>query len=129
MFHKIINTCLLVCTAALLCASCWEKRENTVKVPEGIMSEEVFTKVLTDMSLAESAATMNVKNVTVNKTDSVYAFDPLKENNVTKAKFDSAVAFYVNYPELYKKVYENVLVALREMETRRNPAAKDSTAK
>lgn len=123
------NKSLIVLFFLLLGYSCWEKREKAVKVPEGILSEEVFTEVLKDMALAESAATMNIKNVSANKIDSVYAFDPLKENNITKAQFDSAVAFYVNYPELYKKIYENLLVALREMETRRDPATKDSALK
>lgn len=120
---------IVVFISSLLFFSCWEKREETVEIPPGILSEEAFTRVLRDLSLAESAANMNIKNVNVHKMDSVYAFDPLRENNITKMQFDSAVAFYVHHPELYKRVYENVLVALREMETRRNPAKKDSALK
>ena len=113
----------------LLFLSCGKKEAKEVKIPEGILNEETFTKVLTSFALAESAANMNIKSVNLQKVDSAYAFNPLAENNVTQAQYDSAVSFYVRQPELYKKIYENVLVALTEMQVKRNPLAKDTAVK
>lgn len=113
----------------LSCFSCGKKKENAVKIPDGILSEEKFTKVLTDFALAESASSMNIKNVNITKIDSVYAFNPLTENKITKSQYDSAINFYVSHPDLYKKIYENVLVSLSEMQAKRNPLKKDTVSK
>jgi hypothetical protein len=88
---------------------------NDSSVPSGILAKHEFAVVLRDFSLAESAANMNIKDAPVFKIDSVYAFDPLKDNNVTRAQFDSSVAYYCRFPEKYKEVYEEVLRMLGEM--------------
>jgi hypothetical protein len=119
----------LYCACLLLLLSCSKKEAEEVKVPDSVLSEEVFTKVLRDFALAESAANINVKNVPYQKIDSAYAFDPLKENKVTQAQYDSTISFYVRHPDLYKKVYEDVLAALSDLQTKRNPAIRDSTSK
>ena len=119
-------------TFVLFCAllfGCGKKEDTGVKIPGHILSEEVFTKVLTDFALAESAASMNIKNAHFRKIDSTYAFDPLLENKVTQAQYDSTLSFYARQPELYKKVYENVLAALSEIQAKRNTMAKDTGAK
>ena len=72
---------------------------------------------------------MNIKNVPVNKLDTTYAFDPLEENNVRKSLYDSTIQFYAQHPELYKKIYENVLTLLSEMQARRDSLSIDSIAK
>lgn len=113
----------------LLIFACGKNEEKTVEMPPGIMTEDTFAKVLTDFALAESAANLNVKNVVGQKIDSTYAFDPLKENRISQGKYDSTVAFYVSQPQLYKKVYENVLVRLSELQANRNSTPKDSVLK
>lgn len=110
-------------------ASCGGKKEKETTLPPGIMSEETFTRVLTDFALAESASSMNVKNINLQKLDSIYAFDPLNDNGVTREQYDSAVHFYVRHPDLYKKIYENVLAELSEIQLKKDPAKKDTTLK
>lgn len=114
-------------TALLLLASCGDQKQEDPEA-EGIISRETFAKVLTDFALAESAANMNVLNVELQKLDSIYNFNPLIDNGVTKAQYDSAVSYYVRHPELYKEVYEEVLTALSELQANRNPV-KDTAAK
>ncbi len=113
----------------ILFFACGKKQEKEVKIPEGIVSEETFTRVLTDFALAESAANMNIKNTDLQKLDSIYAFDPLRDNGITRSQYDSAIFFYVRHPEVYKRIYENVLVALSEMQAKRNPLVKDTVVK
>jgi hypothetical protein len=104
------------------------EEEKKVEIPSYVLNEEQFTKLLTDYALAESAANLNVKNVALNKTDSVYAFNPLVENNVSKEQYDSTLSFYVHHPLLYKKVYENVLESLTKFQAARE-AKKDQGSK
>lgn len=100
----------------LFCLSCSNKdAEETV--PTNILSIDAFSKVLTDFSLAESAANLNVK--TAAKPDSVYAFNPLTENKVRKTLFDSSLNFYCRHSHLYKKVYEQVLARLKVLESKK----------
>jgi len=120
---------ILLFSLALALVACGKNVEKEVEIPAGILSQEQFTKVLTDFALAESAANMNIKNVIIQKTDSVYAFDPLLENNVRKSQYDSTVFYYTARPELYKKVYEQVLEALSELQAKRNGLKVDSTSK
>lgn len=108
---------------------CGKIEEKQTEIPEGILSEAVFAKVLCDFALAESAANINIHNVSPQKLDSVYAFDPLKENNVRQGQYDSSITFYVSQPQLYKKVYEQALVKLSELQAKRNPANPDSSLK
>lgn len=98
--------------------SCGEK-ENSVVIPENILSKEKYTDLLLSLALAESAANLNVKNVKIEKLDSAYAFNPLKENKVSRAQYDSTASFYSEHPDLYKEVYDEVLKRLSEMESKR----------
>lgn len=117
----------LVCLA-LLFVTC-ESGDETATIPPGILSEEEFARVLTDFSLAEGAANMNVKNLPIQHLDSAYAFDPLKDNNIRQGQYDSTIKHYSTQPELYKRVYEKVLQNLTELEAARNAIKKDSASK
>ena len=125
MYKLIISVSIL----SLLLTTCGKKSGEENQVPPEILSKEVFTKVLTDFALAESAANMNVKNTDLRKLDSVYAFNPLIDNGVTQSQYDSAITYYIAHRELYKEVYENVLVALSELQSNRNPSVKDTSVK
>ena len=112
---KLILNIVLVITT-LFVASCASHQEDEHYVPENILSEEAFTKLIVDFSLAESASNLNVKNLPAEKMDSAYAFDPLEENKISKNQYDSAVSFYSKHPLIYKKIYENVLTTLSKMQ-------------
>lgn len=98
-----------------------------VNIPAYVLPKEKYVKLIVNFSLAESAANLNIKATPIQKVDSVYHFDPLKENGVSKEQYDTTVWFYSQHPELYKEIYEEVLKTLSEMESSRNlPAKKDS---
>lgn len=125
---SLLKSILLInLTIGLL--ACGKNAEKEVEIPAGILSKEQFTKVLSDFALAESAANMNLKNVMIQKTDSVYAFDPLIENGIRKSQYDSTVLFYTANPELFKKVYEMVLERLSELQAKKNGTMADSLSK
>ncbi|MBL7912663.1 MAG: DUF4296 domain-containing protein [Bacteroidia bacterium] len=109
--------------------ACGQSEEDKNTIPDNILNEETFTKVLLDFALAESASNINVKNVPSERLDSTYAFDPLVENKVTRAQYDSAIVFYSKHPGLYKKVYENVLTSLSKMQVKKDTAKVDQVLK
>lgn len=115
---------LLIFAGIVSCSS-----EEEIKIPANILSKEEYTRVLTDLALAESAANLNIKNVKMEKTDSTYAFDPLMENKISKAKYDSSSLYYAEHPELYKEVYDEVLKRLSEMQSKRKGVLRDSLKK
>ena len=127
-FNSTVFTTVIVCMVLTFC-SCGNKPDSSVSIPENILNEQEFTKLLTGFALAESASNMNIKNIPLYMFDSVYAFNPLLENKVRKSQYDSTVNFYIRNPDLYKKVYENVLVALTQMQTKRSEVKVDSTVK
>jgi hypothetical protein len=118
---NIVGICCFFCVLG-----CNPKKDEDIKIPEGILSEEKFTAILVDFALAESASNLNIKNAIVQKIDSVYAFNPLVDNGVRKSQYDSTVKFFTEHPEAYKHVYDNVITVLTEIEAKRKAGKKDS---
>ena len=127
-FSFIKKTIFLLASLPLL-FSCRSADEENVSIPTNILSEEKFTKVIADFALAESASNINVKNIPSEKSDSVYAFDPLVENKVSRAQYDSSIVFYSKHPVLYRKIYEGVLVILSKMQVKKDSTKTDSILK
>lgn len=103
-------------TACLAFFSCNPKE---VPIPDYVLDKETFSDVICDFTLAESAATLNVKNVPFEKFDSVYAFNPLLDRKLTRQQFDTSLYFYSRHPELFKEVYELALEKLSKFQATR----------
>ncbi|MDI1354023.1 MAG: DUF4296 domain-containing protein [bacterium] len=110
-------------------SSCGKRGQEDSTIPPGILSPRTMAKLLSDFALAEVSANMNIKNTPIQKIDSVYAFDPLRENHVRTSQYDSTLLFYANHPVLYKEVYDSVLVILSEYKAMRNMSKVDSISK
>ncbi|WP_317899098.1 DUF4296 domain-containing protein [Aurantibacillus circumpalustris] len=120
---------LFLTLSLLFFAACVSTANKEDKVPAEILNRDTLIKILAEFALAESAANLNVTNINFNKMDSAYAFNPIKDNHVRQSQYDSAITYYVGHPELYKEIYENVLVTLSELQAKRAPAATDTSAK
>ena len=104
--------------------------EKEIIIPNNILSKEQYKKVLIDFALAESASNLNIKNATGMKIDSIYAFNPLKENNVSKQKYDSTLMFYSKNPKLFKEIHDEILLTLSGMQdARKNSGIKKDSLK
>lgn len=106
----------LVIIGIVFLISCEPPREEDETIPSNILGEDKFVEVLTDAYLCEGASGINIKNVTGSKFDSAYAFNPLKDNGIAKAQFDSTIAYYSNHPKKMKVVYEKVLDKLSQIQ-------------
>jgi len=94
-------------------------KEDENIIPPHVLDREKFSDVIVDFTLAESAAGINVLNVQGQKIDTVYSFNPLLDNNITKAQFDTSLYFYSHHPKLFREVYEVTLEKLSRMQASR----------
>ena len=88
--------------------------KDEVKIPETILSQEEIVTILTECYLAEGASGINVKLAIGQNVDSVYLFNPIKDNHCSKGKFDSSVSFYSKHPVMFKQIYDEVLERLNK---------------
>ena len=88
-------------------------------IPDYVLDQEKFSDVIVDFTLAESASGINVLNLQGAKGDTVYAFNPLLDNNIKRKTFDTTMYFYSHHPKLFKDVYVLVLEKLSKMQASR----------
>ncbi|MES2761666.1 MAG: DUF4296 domain-containing protein [Bacteroidota bacterium] len=108
MYSNLIKITIV----SLLLFSCKPEQEEDQPVPSTILSEEQLVKVLTEAYLAEGASGINIKNVSGEKYDSAYVFNPLKDNHIEKVHFDSSMAYYTRHPKRLKIIYDKILERL-----------------
>ena len=101
---------------ALCFFSCKDPKKE---IPPNVLDKEKFSDILVDFTLADSAAGINILNAGAGKTDSVYAFNPLYDNNITRENFDTTLHFYSHHPKLFKEAYELALEKLSKMQSSR----------
>jgi len=102
--------CVSVLTVFTAC------RETGEDKPANLIPDEKFVDLLVDFSLSEGASNSNVKQVSNLKSDSVYAFNPLLENNIRKSQYDSTLSYYASHISEYKAIYETVLERISAMQ-------------
>ena len=93
--------------------------KNEIVIPENVLDKEKFSDVIVDFSLAESAASINILNAPASKGDTVYAFNPLLDNNIKRVTFDTTLYFYTHHPKLFKEVYVLALEKLSKLQVSR----------
>lgn len=107
--HLMHTNLIKLFIVSCLLFSCKPSSEEDEPIPSNILSEDQMIIILTDAYLAEGASGINVKAVTGEKFDSAYVFNPLKDNNIEKAQFDSSLVYYTKHPKKLKIIYDKVL--------------------
>jgi len=118
LFYYKLKSSIIISFCSIIFYQCSQNNLESEDAQDNILNKELFSKVLVELALAESAANLNIKGVSVQKIDSVYAFDPLYENKVRKSQYDSTLIYYAHHPKEYKIIYENVLVVLSKLEAK-----------
>ncbi len=95
--------------------SCRPANDEDILPPGYTLEEPVLVRVLTDCYLGEGATGVNVKNLSGEKFDSGYVFNPFKDNNITKAQLDTTIAWYAGHPAKLKLIYNKVLDNLSQI--------------
>ena len=114
MYLKLIKLLFVV----VLFFSCAPTGGDEELIPKYVLTEEKLISVLMDSYLSEGASGINIKNVSGEKFDSTYLFNPLKDNNLDKVIFDSTMAYYTRHPKKLKLIYDKVLAKLSEAQAK-----------
>jgi len=118
LFYYKLKSSIIISFCSIIFYQCSQNNLESEDAQDNILNKELFSKILVEFALAESAANLNIKGVSIQKIDSVYAFDPLYENKVRKSQYDSTLIYYAHHPKEYKIIYENVLVVLSKLEAK-----------
>ena len=96
--------------------SCEKKKE--APIPQNILSQEKMVTLLVDIHIVGASLNLNlVPSANIMKKDGTYD-NILKRNHINKQQYDESMAFYMNNPELWNKVYEGVLSELSKKQAR-----------
>ncbi|HBX50271.1 MAG TPA: hypothetical protein DEH02_04275 [Bacteroidales bacterium] len=91
--------------------SCAEKKES---IPDYVISEEKLIVILTDIHQADAYLNFNASEK--NPYDPKKFYDEiLKSHNVSRADFDTSIAFYTRTPARLDTIYDKVLAKISTM--------------
>ena len=99
-------------TLALLFA-CSKKQ---ITVPEDVIQKKDMQELLTDIHLAQSAATNSILSDSSIYSSSEYMNYVFKTHNVSREKFLSSMKFYTENPEVLEEVYDSVITELSRIQ-------------
>jgi len=81
-----------------------------------LIPRDKFVEILIGIHLTDVITTGSSYYRMYDATDTVDLYEELfRKHNVTKAEFDTTVAMYIRQPEVYLKVYDEVLLKLNYM--------------
>lgn len=95
--------------------------DNTVSIPDNVLSKEKMAKIMTDMHLLEASMNLNISNAVA--TDQTPDMDSkvrsvFKKNNVTKEEYETSFVFYTAHTELLSEIYTEVLTDLSKLQAK-----------
>jgi len=87
------------------------------RLPKGFPEKKEFAQILADVHFSD-AIVSQVRTNALEREDVAngYYHDILLKYNLTQEKFDTIVAWYTSYPEIYQEVYEESINILNEKE-------------
>lgn len=105
---KPIIAFLLILALTISCSS-----RKDVIIPPEIIPQDSMTALLVDMYLSESMlSNINSRYDSLKKFRREQLDGILKENQVSRARFDSSYHFYETHLELLQKIQDDVVIEL-----------------
>lgn len=115
LLSEAIKKNVILLVILVVCYSCsWFD-----KARKEIIKKEKFINVLVDIHLADAVLSqegLELLNDTL-KVD-LYYDDILKKHNISANQLKQTIAYYINKPSEYNKVYEQVLEIISQQEER-----------
>jgi hypothetical protein len=93
--------------------ACSKKKSD---IPVEVLSMKDMQMLLTDIHLAQSAATIQVLSDSSIYNSKEYVNYVLKDHKVTREKFLASMKFYTENPELLEEVYDSVITELSRLQ-------------
>jgi len=122
MKKPVSMTALLFC---LFFISCSKKEE---KIPAGIIPKDTMVQVMVDIHLADSHAQFNTAFDNKKNLKQGYYKFIFKKYKITSARLMKSWTFYVSHPDIFSKVYEDVITELSKKHAEAAKALKPDTA-
>jgi len=92
---------------------------NPDRLPKDFPKEDKFAQILADVHFAEATISqIRVQDRGVDSIVNKYYHHALAKHNLTQAKFDTIVNWYLAHPEKYQKVYDEAIALLSEREAK-----------
>jgi hypothetical protein len=116
----IMKRLFALCFVIVFLLSC---KDDIAKINnKGIISRKEFVEILADIHLIDAITDGSDFYNKFGPSDSLVLYSAIfKKHHVTKEEFDSTVSMYIRQPEVYMKVYDEVLLKLNYMlDTLRN---------
>jgi hypothetical protein len=116
---KIFFVSLCLCSITFI--SCSKKEE---KIPEGIIPKDTMVQVMVDVHLAEARSQFSTPfDNSKNAKQSYYKFI-FKKYNLTYQQLIKSWEFYAAHPDIFSKVYEDVITELSKKQAEENDIKK-----
>jgi hypothetical protein len=90
--------------------------EKPVEIPADVISKDEMAKVLTDITLAQSAYSTRLKTDTIKYRLNDYVNQVLIRHSLEKEKFLVSLKFYSEHPKVLQQVYDSVITGLSKMQ-------------
>ena len=106
---------LLLTAYCLLVFSCGQK-DKSVVIPATILPKAKMARVIADVHLAE--AKENLHSLPDSTKMKPIDFQKIFEKDtISKQQYEESLTFYIDHPELFNEVYEEVVNELSKMNT------------
>ncbi len=111
----------MLCTIILSCSGVKKKY---------LIPEKKLVPIIVDMNIADGISFQYSPGTKRLNLDSAAVYGwVLEKHNVTKAQFDSTIAYYTKHPDRLNRIYEKVIASLSKMESEIKEAEKEEELK
>ena len=108
---KFVKTVFIIVAFFLLLQSCSQEKTTSVDV----IPQDTMAMVLADIHIADATLNVIMNSEKFKEIDDYY-FSILKKYNISRSRFDSSIVYYSREPEVYGKVYEDVMFIISQEE-------------
>ncbi|HLG34325.1 MAG TPA: DUF4296 domain-containing protein [Bacteroidia bacterium] len=112
-----VKNIIAAAVSVLIFQSCSHTEKN---IPKEIISPDSMVAIMVDVHLAEAAA--NVNRINDSQRFSAGELYPLifKTHHIDSATFRKSFDYYLNHPDKFNRIYEQVIAELSKRESETN---------
>ncbi|HEY9114224.1 MAG TPA: DUF4296 domain-containing protein [Bacteroidales bacterium] len=114
MFKKYFLLLIVVVSSF----SCYHENQETITVPENLLTKDQMVDILTDIQLSEGILTYRrIERLPVNNYGESLYNKVIEEHQLTREQLQQNIDYYNGNPKLMEKIYDEVLGRLNKMQT------------
>jgi hypothetical protein len=91
--------------------------KKAVDIPDDILKKDKMVSVLVDIHFAQAAVGVNQFSDSIHYTLNDYTSAIFNIHHITRAQYDSSLAFYTANPELLDEIYTDVINELSKKQS------------